>query len=337
MRYGVTSSFLATAALLRIGLAAVINRPISTPLFLAAIILSTWMGGLRLGIFASVVAGATLDYFFVQPRVGNLDIYDHVIRFLLFAVEGSLLSWLVDNLRLAGDEIIASQAELRELAEQHRSVRDAEQKRIAREIHDELGQSLTSLKLGIHLVRKKISALGGEASELPVLAEIDSLSKQVDGTIGTVRRIATELRPSILDDFGLVAAIEWQTGEFEKKSEIECIFTSNSPAIDLNPEASTAIFRIFQEALTNIARHAKASQVRVRIEHTDGQIKLAVDDNGAGINNEVMKKTRSLGLLGMRERARLINGDINVTNSKDGGTRVELIAPASKVSNGELP
>ncbi|MGE3466247.1 MAG: histidine kinase [Pyrinomonadaceae bacterium] len=328
VRYGVALSFLFIAGVFRLGLGAVVNRPISAPIFLAAIILSTWLGGLRLGIFASIVASLTLDYFFFQPFTGQLHINDHIVRFFLFAAEGALLSWLVDRLRLSTEEIIASREELRELAEQQRATQDSEKKRIAREIHDELGQDLTSLKLGIHLIRRKIAGQTG-SDDPHVLDEIDGLSRQVDSTIGTVRRIATDLRPSVLDDFGLVAAIEWQTTEFEKRSEIECVFTSNSAAIELDPDASTAIFRIFQEALTNVARHANATRVRIHIDHSNNGIHLSVEDNGKGIDASRMERVKSLGLLGMSERARLIGGEVTIAQAGSSGTRVELFAPVT--------
>lgn len=327
MRYGVTIIFVAAAVLLRLGLGLIINRPLSAPLFLAAIILSTWLGGLRLGIFASVVAALILDYFFARPAIGTLEFSDHAGRFILFALEGSLLSLMVDKLRLASEEIIASREELRDLSEQQRSVRDAEQKRIAREIHDELGQELTGLKLGIHLLKRNITAKVDGESRSAIETEIDGLSKQVDSTIGSVRRIATELRPSVLDDFGLVAAIEWQANEFGNRSGIECIFSSNVSNIDLDADSSTAIFRIFQEALTNVARHAEATQVRVRVDLRGTTVSLSVEDNGKGIDKEILKRSKSLGMLGMRERARLIGGKVAVNRSDEGGTRVELTAP----------
>ncbi len=333
VRYGVSIALLLAAALARLGLGLIVNRPLSAPLFLAAIILSTWLGGVRLGIFASIVAAATLDYFFAQPLVGVLELRDHLVRFLLFSIEGSLLSWLVDRLRVTSEEMVASREELRELAEQQRSVRDAEQKRIAREIHDELGQALTSLKLGIHLLKRNIS--NGNGVEDKLTSEIDDLSKQVDSTIGTVRRIATELRPSVLDDFGLVAAIEWQTKEFGSRSGIDCIFSSNVDEIELESDASTAVFRILQEALTNIGRHADATQVHVRFEHSNGDLQLTVDDNGRGIDRERTKKNRSLGLLGMRERARLLEGEVSISSSKNGGTQVRLVAPVKLAAHQE--
>lgn len=327
VRYGVTTLLLAAAVLLRLGLGLIINRPLSAPLFLAAIILSTWLGGLRLGIFASVVAALILDYFFARPAIGTLEFRDHAGRFILFALEGSLLSWIVDKLRRASEEIIASREELRDLSEQQRSVRDAEQKRIAREIHDELGQELTGLKLGIHLLKRKITGKVDGDTRSAIETEIDGLSKRVDSTIGAVRRIATDIRPSVLDDFGLVAAIDWQTNEFGERSGLDCIFSSNVSNLDIDPDSSTAIFRIFQEALTNVARHAKANRVRVKIELRGSTVSLTVADNGKGIDKEVLKRSKSLGMLGMRERARLIGGSVAVSRSDDGGTRVELIAP----------
>lgn len=327
IRYGVVTSFLAAAFLLRSVLSSIVVRPLGEPLFLTAIIISTWLGGLRLGIYASVVAGLVLDFFFVQPSVRTLGTFDYLIRFVLFAVQGVLVSWLVERLRLSGDELASSHEELRELAEQHRSERDAEQKRIAREIHDELGQALTSIKFGIHLTKRQVESTSVNVSGFTVLPEFDRLLKQIDTTMDAVRRISTDLRPSILDDFGLVAAIEWQTLEFQNKSGIECTFSSSSQSFPIGPDASTAIFRIFQEALTNIARHAGATNIRVNIFEANDRICLSVDDNGKGIENESPKGNKSLGLLGMRERARLIDGDISITRSESGGTRVELWAP----------
>ncbi len=327
VRYGVAIFLLATAAVLRLGLGLIVNRPLSAPLFLAAIIISTWLGGFRLGLFASILAAGTLDIFFARPLIGTLEAKDHIARFLLFSVEGSMLSWLIDKLRLASEAVVVSREELRELSDQQRSVRDAEQKRIAREIHDELGQELTGLKLRIHLLKRRVVAsIDGEASA-EIETEIDGLSKQVDYTIGSVRRIATDLRPSVLDDFGLVAAIDWQTKEFGERSGIECIFNSNVSTIDLDADSNTAVFRIFQEALTNVARHAKATRVRVKLELRGTAVSLSVLDNGAGIDKEVVKRRKSLGMLGMRERARLLGGNVTVDRLDGGGTRVELIAP----------
>ncbi len=327
IRYGTSSLLVAAAALFRFLLAAFVNRPISAPLFLAAIVFSTWLGGLRLGVYTSMLAGVILTYFFIQPAVGILETLYHILRFGLFVVEGSFVAWLIDRLRLSGDEIAGSREELQELAGQQRSVRDDEQKRIAREIHDELGQALTGLKLEIHVLRRQIKVPEIDVNASVVLSGLDSLSKQVDATIGTVRRISTELRPSVLDDFGLVAAIEWQAAEFGRKSGVKCAFRSNAESISIGSDASTAIFRIFQEALTNIARHAKATGVTVTIDHLNDSIHLCVEDNGSGIDVKKLKKLKSLGILGMRERARLIGAEITISQRKQGGTRVELFAP----------
>lgn len=330
LRYLTVTSFLAAAYILRRGLSSIVVRPLGEPLFLTAIIISTWLGGFRLGIYASVVAGLILDFFFVQPTVGTLGVSDHIIRFVLFTGQGVLVSWLIERLRLAGEELSSSRDELRELAEQHRSERDAEQRRIAREIHDELGQALTGIKFGIHLAKRKVESRLEDESESAVASEFDQLLGQVDSTMDAVRRISTELRPSILDDFGLVAAIEWQTNEFQNKSGIECIFSASSQSFSVTPDASTAIFRIFQEAMTNIVRHAHATSIKVKIFDANGRICLRVEDNGKGIESISPRGTKSLGLLGMRERARLIGGEISITKPESGGTRVELLAPLEK-------
>ncbi len=332
LRYGVASAFLLAATLMRIGMALIVNRPLSAPLFLAAIMLSTWLGGLRLGVFASVVAAATLDYFFAQPITGVLELRDHLLRFFLFSVEGALLSWLINKLRLASEEIIVSREELRELAEQQRLIRETEQKRIAREIHDELGQALTGLKLRIHLLKGRAGAKDIDQPDPALDGQLEEFAKEIDVTIGTVRRIATELRPSVLDDFGLVAAIEWQTNDFAERSGIDCMFRSNVDEIDIDPDASTGVFRILQEALTNILRHADATQVRVNFARHNDEIELTIEDNGRGIAPKASKQHRSLGLLGMKERTRLLGGEITFSTPKGGGTLVKLRVPVPNLA-----
>jgi signal transduction histidine kinase len=330
LRYGTAVLFVGAALLLATGLWQIVDRPVSTPLFLAAIVLATWSGGLRMGMFAAVLTTLVFDYFFIQPSRATSDTYDLVMRMAVFFVQGGLLAWLTERLRMATDELSNSREELRRLTQHQQSLREAEQKRIAREIHDELGQALTGLKLDLHLMGKEVVAAGDEVPCKKVLDEIEGFSKRIDTTIGTVRRISSEIRPSILDDFGLVAAIEWQAREFERKTGVECLFRSNSENLELDTDSGNAVFRIFQEALTNIARHAEASKVKVMIDGFSDRIAMRVEDNGRGIEPRSLNGAKSLGILGMRERARLIGADISIDRLDDGGTSVELILPARR-------
>ena len=333
LRYGIATALVLGAALIRVGLSLVFTRPwISAPLFLLAVIISTWTGGLRLGIYSSVLSGLVLDYFFVQPLIGSLSVFDRIVRVALFLGEGSLISWLIERLRRASDAMTASREELRKLSERQRTERDAELKAISREIHDELGQALTGLKLDIHFLRLNAITQEVGSQDDVILTGLDELSRQVDSTITTVRRISSELRPSILDDFGLVAALDWLIKDFDRKSGIRCTFTSDSETVALEAEVTTALFRITQEALTNVARHAGASSASVSIKSRNGRTMLRIEDVGRGIDTEDIIGPESLGILGMRERARLIGANFQIGRSESGRTLVELSINESNVS-----
>jgi len=155
-----------------------------------------------------------------------------------------------------------------------------------------------------------------------------------DATINTTRRISSELRPSILDDLGLVTAVEWQAGQFQDRTGIICRFESSAPGVDLNQEKSTAVFRIFQEALTNVLRHARATKVDIRIRQQDGQFVLTVSDNGRGITEVEKSDPSSLGLLGMKERAYLVRGAIHIGRSEEGGTVITVQVPIARDGGG---
>lgn len=310
----------------------VVDRPVSAPIFLGAIVLATLLGGFRAGVFASVIAGIALDYFFIQPFYHLTWERDDAFRWIFFVAEGSFVSWITEKLRLATEELSRSREELRELSRHQQTLREDEQKRIARDIHDELGQMLTGLKLDIHLLRKKVEAISGNG----ISAALDDLSSHVDSTIGSVRRIASEIRPSILDDFGLVAALEWQAGDFERKTGIECSFTSSIDGVDIEPEAGAAVFRIAQEAFTNVARHADATKVEVTVSGANDELFLNIKDNGRGIDLDRLQKKRTLGLIGMRERARLIGATLRIRPRAIEGTTVELSVPGAQPSRSEV-
>lgn len=216
---------------------------------------------------------------------------------------------------------------LRALSASLRSAREEEGARIARELHDELGSALTSLKWDLEDIGKLYLEAGNQTGSSTLREKIEGMIELIDATINTVRRISSELRPSILDDLGLVAAIEWQAQQFEARTGIICQFDSFVDTTDLSREQATAIFRIFQEALTNIRRHAQATRVNIMIEEEEGEFVLEVRDNGRGIAEDENIGSQSLGLMGMRERAQLVGGRIEITGVAGKGTVLTVRVP----------
>jgi signal transduction histidine kinase len=211
--------------------------------------------------------------------------------------------------------------ELRELASRMEALREEERSRMAREVHDGLGSSLTALKMDASRLRREL------ADQPAALARLDEMLGLIDETVGMVRRIATELRPAVLDDLGLIAAIEWQLTEFSRRSGVDCSITVSPGGTLPKREAATGLYRVFQEALTNVGRHAAASRVRVSLAHEDGQLVLRVSDNGRGIDPDALNGRRSLGLVSMRERVRLLGGQLHIGSAPNQGTTVEVRLP----------
>ena len=199
---------------------------------------------------------------------------------------------------------------------------EIERTNIAREIHDELAQTLTVLKMDLTWLKKKLPM-----GQKPMIEKINTMLKAIDSTIETMKRIATDLRPGILDDLGLAAAIEWQAEEFQKQTGIKCKVVLDAEDITLDRDRNTAIFRIFQETLTNVARHAKATQVTVSLKEREGKIKLTVKDNGKGITQEEIAHPKSYGLMGIRERAKILNGNSIIKGVHGKGTSVTVEIP----------
>ena len=224
----------------------------------------------------------------------------------------------------AEERLRESHEQLRALSVYLQHVREEERTRIAREIHDELGQALTSLKFEL------ASLTGGAARHAPASTEmVRTASARIDAIIQSVRRISTELRPGILDDLGLVAAIEWQAVDFQTRSGIRCTVNAKVTEPALSEEAKTALFRIFQETITNVLRHAKARRVDVSLTEVPGRVCLEVRDDGRGITPEETDSGRSLGLLGMRERAALLGGVFRIAGATDKGTTVTVEIPGA--------
>ena len=233
--------------------------------------------------------------------------------------------------KIAEAQLRESEVQLRALAARLISIREEERARIAREVHDELGQVLTGLKMDVTWLARRLAG-----SEEPLVEKAEAMCRLIDSTMHLIRRISTGLRPEILDDMGLVAAFGWQAKEFQKRMGMRCRLKLPEEQVDLDKELSTAVFRIFQEILTNIARHAKASSVDVTLSISEKLLKLAVVDDGIGITESQIGGRESLGLLGMQERAQLFGGEVSIRGVPGHGTTVSVsipILPAAAMIN----
>jgi len=222
----------------------------------------------------------------------------------------------------AEEELRRSREQLRSLSTHLQSMRETERTLIAREIHDELGQSLTALRMDSSWLEKRLPD-----DQKLLLEKTQSMSELIDMSIRTVQRISTELRPGMLDDLGLAAAMEWQAEEFQNRTGIKCELTFHPEDIILDQDRSTTIFRIFQETLTNVARHAKATSIKVSLKETMDKLVLKVRDNGKGITEKQISSPKSFGLMGMRERAAHFGGVFKINGVPRKGTTVEVKIP----------
>jgi len=221
----------------------------------------------------------------------------------------------------AEEKLQRSHDQLRALTGRLQFVREEERARIAREVHDELGQALTGLKLDLAWLAGKLPGTR------EVQGKIKTMSAHIDETIHAIRRIATELRPGVLDSLGLAAAIEWQAADFQERTGIRCDVRIEVADMSWDKDVSTACFRIFQETLTNIIRHANASRVEVRLAQDEQELFLTVRDNGRGISEREIIHTRSIGLIGMKERAAQVGGEVFFFGLPGRGTTVSLRVP----------
>lgn len=220
--------------------------------------------------------------------------------------------------------LVQSRQQLRELSGHLEQVRENERKHMAREIHDELGQRLTALRFEVAMLREGKPPARGK---WPGIA--DALMTQIDATIESVRNLAADLRPAVLD-LGLVAAIEWQVRQFSQRTGIACTLKVNDEEICLDNECATAVFRIVQESLTNIARHADASKVRLSLHKGGGRLHIRVQDDGIGLPEKALDKPRSFGLRGMRERVLLLDGEMEFSSRPGEGARLDVAIPLRK-------
>jgi len=230
--------------------------------------------------------------------------------------------------RLAEEQIRRSHEQFRLLSAHLLTVREEERTKIAREIHDELGQSLTAIKFETAIIERDVVKMRNKALAKTLQEKLDQVHKLINSTIQTVKNISSELRPIYLD-LGVIPAIEWQSQEFQNRTGIQCIFSSEFEDIELDREKSTVMFRILQEALTNVARHAQAKSVQVDLKQENSHYVLQIMDDGKGIPETELANPKSLGLLGMRERAGVVKGDVAFNINSPQGTKVTVRIPLS--------
>ncbi len=326
IRYGI-ALFAVALALFATLLIWPLVKPTSTPLFLGAIVITAWRSGKGPALVATLLSGLIIDFVFIMPQFQLSGGWDDLTRLAIFTLEGSLLSWLIVSRKEISDQVRKSREELRALSTHLQTLIERERSRIAREIHDELGRELTTLKFEVASLRDRTAKTGSETDR----EKFTGILKNIDGAISSVRRIATELRPAVLDTLGLTAAIEWQAKDFQNRTGIKCNLSAMEEDIQLNDETATAVFRIFQESLTNVARHANASEVWVSVDRTNRHLIMKIEDNGKGLDAIALPGARSLGIVGMQERVRLLNGQLAVEGNQDQGTIVQVRVP---ISNG---
>ncbi|MBA2610515.1 MAG: CHASE domain-containing protein [Bacteroidetes bacterium] len=228
----------------------------------------------------------------------------------------------ISRRKAAEEKNVKTTEQLRQLTSHLQNIREEERTRIAREIHDELGQQLTALKMDASWISKKLIT-----DDKPITEKLSSMIGLIDSTVKTVRRISSDLRPGILDDLGLIPALEWQGAEYEKRTGINWRFHSNLNDIPLDRNVSTNVFRIFQEAFTNIMRHAGATEIETSVEKRNENLILTIKDNGQGFDVDKSRKKNSWGIIGMKERATLMNGELIIESEKLKGTIVTLKVP----------
>ena len=221
-------------------------------------------------------------------------------------------------------ELKRSQELFRNLSAHLQVVREEERTRIARKIHDDLGQALTALKIDLSWLDKKL------ANKQDLIGEkLQSMVTLINETVETVHNVSADLRPGILDDFGLPAALEWQAEEFQKRTGMECRTSVPASEFDLNKEKSTNLYRIVQESLTNVIRHANATKVEINLHEEDGKLVLEVVDNGKGITKAAISDSKSFGLIGIKERVHSLGGEVDIAGAPNEGTRLMVRMPIS--------
>ena len=233
----------------------------------------------------------------------------------------------ITDRKLAEERLKTTQEQLHLLAGHLQSVREEERKHLSQEFHDQLGQVLTALKMDLSMLHRTLADPGRELSRTAMALGVESMQGMIDRAIGIIREILSELRPEMLDQLGIVPTLEWEAERFQRHSGISCTFNSTVEDIGLDTKKSIALYRILQEAVTNVARHAKATSVEVTLRKEGDDLILEIKDNGIGISADAEQKTRSFGLIGMRERAILLGGTLEIRGVEGQGTTVLVRIP----------
>jgi PAS domain S-box-containing protein len=266
-------------------------------------------------------------YRFLRPD-GSIA-HVHSLGHPIFDESGEIVEFIgvvmdVTERRLAAECLDRSLKESRALSARLQTIRDEEAERIAREVHDEVGQSLTALAMDVAWLQKKLSKRGPKAQ---LAMKLETMSRLVESTIESVQRIASDLRPGVLDELGLEPAAEWAIRRFEERTGVTCELETSMNGRVIDSPRATAAFRILQEALSNVGRHARATRVEVLLSARSGKLHLEVRDNGVGIDAARIADSFSLGLLGMRERARSLGGAVLIDRAPEGGTTISAQIP----------
>lgn len=265
--------------------------------------------------------------FRVRIKTGEIRWIMQTVAPIKFENRPALMGYYMDitDLKKKDEELRISREKLRNLTQHLQTVREGERTRIAQAVHDELGQILTAMKLDISSLLNK-----GVAEKQIRTSRLKSVLVLLDKAIKTVQKISTELRPSVLTHLGLEAAIEWQSKQFTQRTGIPCDTVFRHEDSVQNPDLSTALFRILQEALTNVARHARATFVKVELIKHNNSIRLMVEDNGRGISDEETNRPTSVGLLGIQERVHSFGGDFQIIGRDHKGTTLTVTIPLKR-------
>lgn len=222
-------------------------------------------------------------------------------------------------------ERIHAEKQLRSLSAHLQDTIEKERLSIAREVHDDFGQSLSALKMDINWIKKRLYS-----DQTTVAEKLEVMASEINRSIQSVKRICTELRPAILEDLGLVYVIEWHTARFQERTGIRCCLDMKMTDVKGDSHITTALYRIHQEALTNVGRHAQATKVEVSLTHKKNRIILEIKDNGRGIRNSDLSGSKSFGIIGMRERVYALGGDFDISGEPGRGTRIRVSVPLKR-------
>ncbi len=261
----------------------------------------------------------------------NTEIISHSINFGDVPARLILANDVTEKLK-AEEELQNSKDQLRELAANLQNIREEERTAVAREIHDELGQVLTYLKINLTLLGKSLTSNNEEALKDDYQSEIKGMTDIIDKAVKRIRKLITELRPEVLDNLGLIPAFEWLLQEFTEKTGIKCKIEKNIDEVQTDKQIEIALFRIFQEALTNIVKHAQASEVQVKFNRIDSKLILEIADNGTGMDLSKSGDKKTFGLIGIRERAIILGGNFNILSEMGSGTKLSIEIPLKENS-----